>query len=126
MVPKNEIKCFSTIPCCRLNSAEEIFSAVLFYEKHPQYKLLFIATIAFAGIQDARLTSVWSWRRFLLILGFALLECAIITMSAYYIHDVHNPWSWPVYIASWIVALANFIWMILIVRRWTQVKDHSR
>jgi hypothetical protein len=47
-------------------------------------------------------------------------------MSAYYIHDVHNPWSRPVYIAFWIVALANFIWMILIVRRWTQVKDHSR
>jgi hypothetical protein len=35
-----------------------------------------------------------------------------------YIHDVHSRYFIPVYVGSWIVAALNFIWMIIVARRW--------
>jgi hypothetical protein len=35
-----------------------------------------------------------------------------------YIHDVHSRYFIPVYVTSWIVAALNFIWMIIVARRW--------
>jgi hypothetical protein len=34
------------------------------------------------------------------------------------IHDVHNRYFIPVYVASRIVAALNFIWMIIVAHRW--------
>lgn len=71
-----------------------------------------------AGIRDEQRAGLWSWSKFFFALGFAALECLIVMGPAYYIHDVHNHYFWAVYIASWIVAALNFIWMIMVMRRW--------
>jgi hypothetical protein len=34
------------------------------------------------------------------------------------IHDVHSRYFIPVYVASYIVAALNFIWMIIVAHRW--------
>jgi hypothetical protein len=79
--------------------------------------LLQIAVIA-AGMRNAQRAHQWSWPLFLFLLGFAALECAILIVPVYYIHDVHNRYFWPVFVASWLVGLANMVWMILKIRRW--------
>jgi hypothetical protein len=71
-----------------------------------------------AGIRDEQRGGLWSWSKFFFALGFAALECIIVIGPAYYIHDVHNRYFWAVYVASWIVAALNFIWMIIVMRRW--------
>lgn len=71
-----------------------------------------------AGIRDEQHAGLWSWPKFIFALGFAALECIIVIVPAYYIHDVHNRYFLVVYIASWIVAALNFIWMIIVMRRW--------
>jgi hypothetical protein len=71
-----------------------------------------------AGIRDEQRVGLWSWSKFSFAPGFAALECIIVIGPAYYIHDVHNRCFLAVYIASWIIAALNFIWMILVVRRW--------
>lgn len=77
--------------------------------------------MAYAGIRAAKRTRMWSWSRFLFVIGFAVIECAILLLSIVFIHDVHNPYFWPVYAASWIVVLLNFVLLIRTVRRWNPI-----
>jgi hypothetical protein len=71
-----------------------------------------------AGIRDEERAGLWSWSKFFFALGFAALECIILIVPITYIHDVHSRYFIPVYVASWIVAALNFIWMIIVARRW--------
>ncbi len=82
------------------------------------FALLLQLTIIAAGIRDEERAGRWSWPRFLIMLAFAGLECAILILPPYYIHDVHNRYFWPVYVTCWLVGLANMVWMIRTVRRW--------
>ena len=80
--------------------------------------VLQIAVIT-AGIRNSRSENPWSLRLFLFLLGFAAFECAILIAPPYAIHDVHNRYFWPVYFGCWLIALANLVWMIRTVRRWS-------
>jgi hypothetical protein len=71
-----------------------------------------------SGIREEQRVGLWSWSKFLFALRFAALECGILIAPCYYIHDVYNRYFWPAYIASWIIAALNFIWMIIVARRW--------
>lgn len=78
-------------------------------------------SIACVGIRSAQRTGMWSWPRFLLVIGFGAIECAILMVPIAFIHDVHNSYFWPVYGASWAAVLLSLIWLIRTVRRWRPV-----
>jgi hypothetical protein len=58
------------------------------------------------------------WTTPWIALGFAALECVILIVPITDIHDVHSRYFIPVYVASYIVAALNFIWMIIVAHRW--------
>ncbi|HEY1575575.1 MAG TPA: hypothetical protein VGF82_00680 [Terracidiphilus sp.] len=31
---------------------------------------------------------------------------------------LNSPYFWPVYITAWVVAAGNFVWFIIVCRRW--------
>ena len=70
------------------------------------------------GIRKEQRAGLWSWSKFFFALAFGALESTIVIAPIYYIHDVRNRYFLPVFIASWIVALLNFIWFIIVMRRW--------
>lgn len=78
-------------------------------------------SIAAVGIRTAQRTGMWSWPRFLLVIGFGAIECAIIMVPIAFIHNVHDPYFWPVYAASWIIVVLNLVWLICRVRRWKPI-----
>jgi hypothetical protein len=82
------------------------------------FAVILQVSIIIAGIRQVQRANLWSWSKFFFALGFATLECVILIVPCYYIHDVHNRYFWPVYIASWIVAALNFAWFIIVARRW--------
>ena len=67
---------------------------------------------------DEERAGLWNWSKFFFALGFAALECIILIVPITYIHDVHSRYFVPVYVASCIVAALNFVWMIIVARRW--------
>jgi hypothetical protein len=59
----------------------------------------------------------WGWLVFLFTLCFLALESLLVSAPVFLI-DLKSPIFWPVYIAAWVVAAANFVWFIMMVRRW--------
>jgi hypothetical protein len=70
-----------------------------------------------AGIRNEQRAGLWSWSKFAFALGFAALEVTIL-IGPIVLMDVKGPRFMPVFIAAWVVAALNFIWMILVARRW--------
>ena len=60
---------------------------------------------------------MWSWSKFVFALAFGLLECAIIIVPLTYI-DSHSRYFTPVVAAAGVIAALNFVWMIIVARRW--------
>jgi hypothetical protein len=81
------------------------------------FSLLLALGFAFAGYSRAKRAGLWSWSKFAFTLGFAALECVIV-IAPIALGKLSSPYFWPVYIAAWIVAAANFVWFILVCRRW--------
>jgi ABC-type transport system involved in Fe-S cluster assembly fused permease/ATPase subunit len=69
------------------------------------------------GIRQERHTGQWSWSKFFFALAFAGIEVVILTMPIYYIGTTSHYFGW-VYAAAWVVAVANFVWFIIVCRRW--------
>lgn len=82
-------------------------------------------SIVYAGIRAIQRTGMWSWPRFLFVIGFGGIECAILLAPIVFIHDVHNPYFWPIYATPWIVVLVNFVWLIRTVRRWKPIPSKA-
>jgi hypothetical protein len=82
-------------------------------------------TVVAAGIRNEQRAGLWSWSKFFFALGFAALECTILIVPIYLIHDVHSRYFLPVYITCGIVAALNFIWMIIVARRWKLPDDRT-
>ncbi len=81
--------------------------------------ILFVAlqaVLLFSGIRRQRRAGRWSWSAFAFALGFAALECVILTVPIWLI-DENRRYFWPVYGAAWVVAALNFVWFILFMRR---------
>jgi len=82
--------------------------------------LLFIvlqAHFIVAGIRNEQRAGLWSWSKAAFALGFAALEVVIVTVPIFCM-DLHSQYFLPVYGAAWVVAGLNFIWMIVVARRW--------
>jgi hypothetical protein len=70
-----------------------------------------------AGIRNEQRAGLWSWSKFAFALAFAALEVAIL-VGPIVLMDVKSPRFMPVFITAWVVAALNFIWMIIVARRW--------
>jgi hypothetical protein len=82
--------------------------------------ILFIVlqfTVIVAGIQREPRAGMWNWSKFLFATGFAALEILIGSAPLYFI-DVRDPRFLWAFMAAWVVAGLNFIWMIIVARRW--------
>ena len=73
--------------------------------------------IIWSGIQREQRAGLWSWSKFVFALGFAGLECLLVTAPLFLI-GLKSPNFWPVFIAAWVVAAGNFVWFIIVCRRW--------
>jgi hypothetical protein len=80
------------------------------------FLVLQIAIIG-AGIRQDRRAGVWSGSKFLFALGFAALEAVILCGPILYF-DMKGPYFWPVFVAAGVVSALNFVWMIVVARRW--------
>jgi hypothetical protein len=70
-----------------------------------------------AGVRNEQRAGLWNWSKFMFALGFAGLECAILIVPV----NVMSPASSyfiPVYFACCVLAALNFIWFIILARRW--------
>ncbi|KAA6459555.1 hypothetical protein DYQ86_15640 [Acidobacteria bacterium AB60] len=75
-----------------------------------------IAAIAL-GVRREQRSGRWSWSKFFFALAFGVLECIIITVP-FLVIDQHSSYFGAVLIAAVIIAALNFIWMVLVARRW--------
>ena len=82
--------------------------------------LLFIPLqlyLIYTGIRRQERDGAWSWSLFAFALGFIAFEVLILTLPLRL--GMHgNPWFVPVYTGAWIVAAINFIWFLVVCRRW--------
>jgi hypothetical protein len=70
-----------------------------------------------AGIRQEKRAGMWSWSKFAFALGFGALECAILIVPISMM-DMKSPYFIPVFSTCGVIAALNFIWMIIVARRW--------
>ncbi|HEY2470373.1 MAG TPA: hypothetical protein VGI45_21440 [Terracidiphilus sp.] len=75
------------------------------------------ALVIFSGIRREERAGLWSWSKFVFALGFAGLEIIILIVPIHYI-GVQSRWFVPVFSGCGVIAALNFIWMIIVARRW--------
>ncbi len=82
--------------------------------------ILFIvmqAIVVAAGIRNEQRAGLWSWSKFAFAIGFAALEVTILLVPLNTI-DMKSPRFVPVMSVAAVIAALNFIWMIIVARRW--------
>jgi hypothetical protein len=77
--------------------------------------LQFIVIVS--GIRQEQRAGLWSWSKFVFAIGFGLLQAGIL-LAPLYFFGLKNRWFWWAFGAAWVVAIFNFIWMIIVARRW--------
>ncbi len=78
---------------------------------------VFQIIVVIAGIRQEQRAGLWSWSKFAFALAFAALEIVIL-LAPLYLIDLKSPrFPWVMGIAGVIAAL-NFVWMIIVARRW--------
>ena len=70
-----------------------------------------------SGIRNEQRAGLWSWSKFAFAIGFAALEVTILLVPLNTI-DMKSPRFVPVMSVAGVVAALNFIWMIIVARRW--------
>jgi hypothetical protein len=70
-----------------------------------------------SGIRREEQAGQWSWSKFLFALGFAALDFSIVMLPIYTLNP-HSRYYGLSVVAAWIIAALNFIWFILVCRRW--------
>ena len=69
------------------------------------------------GIRQEQRAGLWSWSKFFFALAFAGLEI-VIMLTPIYVVDLKSP-RFPLAMgAAGAIAALNFIWMIIVARRW--------
>lgn len=76
-------------------------------------QIVFIAS----GIRQEQRAGLWSWSKFVFALAFGCLE-VIILLAPLSLMDMKSPRFVPVMCAAGVIAALNFIWMIIVARRW--------
>ena len=74
-------------------------------------------SVIVSGIRQEQRTGQWSWSKFVFTLGFAGLEL-VITFAPLYYFGLKSPYFMPTFIAAWVIAALNFVWFIIVCRRW--------
>jgi hypothetical protein len=69
------------------------------------------------GFRQEKRQGLWSWSKFAFALAFAGLEVIIVTVPLTKV-DIRGPHFLPVMCTAWGIALLNFIWFIIVCRRW--------
>jgi hypothetical protein len=75
------------------------------------------AAVIWSGIRNEQRAGLWSWSKFVFALGFAALEVVILLVPLHYV-DIKGPYFAPVMGTAGVIAALNFIWMIIVARRW--------
>src|ERR1700722_7536747 len=70
-----------------------------------------------SGVRREQRAGLWSWSKFFFALAFAALESLILFVPIYYVGTNSRYFGWTYAIAGTIAAL-NFIWFIIVCRRW--------
>ena len=70
-----------------------------------------------AGVRQEQRAGLWSWSKFVFALAFGGLEVSIL-LAPIILMDLKSPRFLPVMSAAGVVAALNFIWMIIVARRW--------
>jgi hypothetical protein len=78
--------------------------------------LLLVVEIG-SGIRKEQRAGMWSWSKFVFALAFAGLEFALLMIPLTCI-DPHSRYYLPVLVTACVVAALNFVWMIIVARRW--------
>ena len=73
--------------------------------------------IVVAGVRQEQRAGLWSWSKFVFALAFGSLEVGIL-LAPIFLMDIRSPRFLPVLGAAGIVAALNFIWIIIVARRW--------
>ncbi len=79
--------------------------------------VLLQVVVIVAGIRQEERAGVWSWSKFAFALGFGGLECAILIIPVS-VMNMKSPYFIPVFSTCGVIAALNFIWMIIVARRW--------
>jgi len=69
------------------------------------------------GIRQEQRAGVWSWSKFAFMLAFGAMQSIIITVPLLRI-DQHSRYFGPALTAAAVIAALNFVWMIIVARRW--------
>jgi hypothetical protein len=69
------------------------------------------------GIRRDEKAGVWSWPLFFFALGFAAAEVALVIVPVLTL-DQGSRLFWWIVGAGWLIAALNFIWFIIVCRRW--------
>jgi hypothetical protein len=70
-----------------------------------------------SGIRQEQRAGIWSWSKFVFAIGFGLLQAGILLAPVIFF-DVKSAMFIRVFIAAWVVAAINIVWMIIVARRW--------
>ena len=70
-----------------------------------------------SGIRNEQRLRLWSSSKFVFAIAFGLLEAGLVLAPVIYI-NLKSRWFVPVFSAAGGVAALNFIWMIIVARRW--------
>ena len=73
--------------------------------------------VIIAGIRQDQRAGLWSWSKFAFALAFGGLE-VVILITPLSLMDMKSPRFVPVMSAAGTIAALNFIWMIIVARRW--------
>jgi hypothetical protein len=73
--------------------------------------------IIVAGVRQEQRAGLWSWSKFVFALAFGGLEVSIL-LAPIFLIDLKSPRFPLVMCGAGIVAALNFIWMIIVARRW--------
>ena len=79
--------------------------------------LLLQIAVIILGIRQEQRAGRWSWSKFAFALAFGAMECIIIVGPTLLL-DMRSSYFIPAISAAFLVAALNFIWMILVARRW--------
>ena len=82
-------------------------------------------TVVVAGIRQEQQEGIWSWSKFAFALGFGGLEVVILLAPLEYF-GLKSPDFMPAFIMASVIAGLNFIWMILVARRWKLPDGRTR
>ena len=69
------------------------------------------------SIRQQEKAGVWSWSKCVFVLGFVLLE-SLLLLAPYYVLPPHSRYFARVLVACCVTAVLNYIWLIVICRRW--------